>query len=181
MTAHGKSTTAADYIYVDDADSLRDVCAQLARAPRFALDTEFVGERSYVPALELIQVATDDMVALIDCRAVPSLEPVFGLLADAKIEKVLHAGQQDLELFTSLTGKAPTPVIDTQVAAAMGGFGAQVGYAQIVERLAGVVVDKSETLTDWSRRPLTKAQLAYAVDDVRYLLDVYRKLSTKKP
>lgn len=176
MTAHHKSAPTGAYTYVDDAESLRAVCAQLAKARRFALDTEFVGERSYVPALELIQVATDDLVALIDCRAVPSLEPVFALLADAKVEKVLHAGQQDLELFTSLTGRAPAPVIDTQVAAAMGGFGAQVGYAQIVERLIGVVVDKSETLTDWSRRPLTKAQLAYAVDDVRYLLEVYAKL-----
>jgi ribonuclease D len=176
MTAQGKPAAAGTHIYVDDADGLRRVCTQLSRASRFALDTEFVGERSYVPALELIQVATDDLVALIDCRAVPSLEPVFALLADAKVEKVLHAGQQDLELFTSLTGKAPTPVIDTQVAAAMAGYGAQVGYAQIVERLVGVVVDKSETLTDWSRRPLTKAQLAYAVDDVRYLLEVYTKL-----
>jgi ribonuclease D len=156
--------------YVDDEAALRKVCAHLAKAHRFALDTEFVGERTYVPALELIQVATADEVALIDCRAVPSLAPFFELLVEPKVEKVLHAGQQDLDLFHSLTGAAPTPVFDTQVAAALAGFGAQVGYAQLVERLLGVTVDKSETLTDWSRRPLTKAQLAYAVDDVRYLL-----------
>ena len=177
MTAHGRAAPpSAPYTYVADAESLRAVCEQWARAPRVALDTEFVGERSYVPVLELIQIATADLVALIDCRAVPSLDPVFALLADAGVEKVLHAGQQDLELFTSLTGRAPTPVIDTQVAAAMAGFGAQVGYAQLVERLLGVTVDKSETLTDWSRRPLTKAQLAYAVDDVRYLLEAHAKL-----
>ena len=156
--------------YVDDDAALRRVCTQLAAAPRFALDTEFVGERTYVPALELIQVATGEMVALIDCRAVSSLTPFFEVLAAPTVEKVLHAGQQDLDLFHSLTGVAPTPILDTQVAAALGGYGAQVGYAQLVERLIGVTVDKSETLTDWSRRPLTKAQLAYAVDDVRYLL-----------
>lgn len=177
MTPHGKGAVAGPAAtYVDSAETLQAVCAQLAKARRFALDTEFVGERTYVPVLELIQVATDDLVALIDCRAVPSLEPVFGVLADPKIEKVLHAGQQDLELFTSLTGCAPAPVIDTQVAAAMAGHGAQVGYAQLIERLVGVIVDKSETLTDWSRRPLTEAQLAYAVDDVRYLLPAYVKL-----
>jgi len=156
--------------YVDNDAALRRVCANLAAAPRFALDTEFVGERTYVPALELIQVATADEVALIDCRAVSSLEPFFAVLAAPGVEKVLHAGQQDLDLFHSLTGGAPAPILDTQVAAALGGYGAQVGYAQLVERLLGVTVDKSETLTDWSRRPLTKAQLAYAVDDVRYLL-----------
>lgn len=156
--------------YVDTDDALQRVCAHLAAAPRFALDTEFVGERTYVPALELIQVATGEQVALIDCRAVSSLEPFFAVLATADVEKVFHAGQQDLDLFHSLTGSAPTPILDTQVAAALGGYGAQVGYAQLVERLLGVTVDKSETLTDWSRRPLTKAQLAYAIDDVRYLL-----------
>ena len=167
------------YTYVDAAATLRAVCERLAKTERFALDTEFVGERTYLPVLELIQVATPDETALIDCRAVPSLEPFFKVLADAKIEKVLHAGQQDLELFYSLTGRAPSPIIDTQVAAALAGYGAQVGYAQLVERLLDVAVEKSETLTDWSRRPLTKAQLAYAVDDVRHLLGVYEKLRAK--
>jgi ribonuclease D len=165
--------------YVESAAGLRAVCEHLAQAERFALDTEFVGERTYVPALELIQVATPAHTALIDCRAVPSLEPFFAVLADPCIEKVLHAGQQDLELFFSLTGRSPAPIIDTQVAAAMAGYGAQVGYAQLVERLLDVAVEKSETLTDWSRRPLTSSQLAYAVDDVRYLLPVYEKLRAR--
>ena len=165
--------------YVDGAAGLRSVCDHLAKAERVALDTEFVGERTYVPALELIQVATPGQTALIDCRAVPSLEPFFAVLANPQVEKVLHAGQQDLELFYSLTGRAPAPVTDTQLAAAMAGCGAQVGYAQLVERLLGVAVEKSETLTDWSRRPLTKAQLAYAVDDVRYLLALYDTLRAR--
>ncbi|MGD9763405.1 MAG: ribonuclease D [Candidatus Binatia bacterium] len=162
--------------YVERADALDALCDQLARAARFAIDTEFVGERSYAPALELIQVATGDRVALIDCRAVERLEPVFALLADPGIEKVFHAGQQDLELFQTLSGRAPATIVDTQVAAAMLGYGAQIGYAQLVERVLGTAVDKSETLTDWSRRPLTAAQLAYAADDVRHLLPLYAAL-----
>jgi ribonuclease D len=173
-TAESRAVT-----YVDSAARLRTVCEHLAGVERFALDTEFVGERTYVPALELIQVATPAEMALIDCRAVPALDPFFAILTDHRIEKVMHAGQQDLELFQSLTGGPPAPIIDTQVAAAMAGYGAQVGYAQLVERLLGVAVEKSETLTDWSHRPLTKAQLAYAVDDVRYLLPVYEKLRAR--
>ncbi len=162
-------------VYVDDAASLRAVCKHLASVERFGLDTEFVGERTYVPQLELIQVATPVEVALIDCRAVPALEPFYELLWNPAIEKIVHAGQQDLELFNSLTGRVPTPVIDTQVASAMVGYGAQAGYAQLVERVLGVAVEKSETLTDWSHRPLTPAQIAYAVDDVRHLLPVYEQ------
>ncbi len=174
-----QSAESRDFTYVDSAARLRTVCEHLAGVERFALDTEFVGERTYVPALELIQVATPSELALIDCRAVPALDPFFTVLTDTRVEKVMHAGQQDLELFQSLTGRPPAPIIDTQVAAAMAGYGAQVGYAQLVERLAGVAVEKSETLTDWSRRPLTKAQLAYAVDDVRYLLPIYEKLRAR--
>jgi ribonuclease D len=179
MTGHVRAAGDLTVTYVDSAATLRGVCERLAETDRFALDTEFVGERTYVPALELIQVATPTETALIDCRAVSSLQPFFAVLNDPNIEKVLHAGQQDLELFYSLTGRAPTPIVDTQVAAAMAGYGAQVGYAQLVERLLNVSVEKSETLTDWSRRPLTKAQLAYAVDDVRYLLPVYEQLRAR--
>lgn len=168
----GPSAAAPEHrvTYIDSAAGLDEACARLADVPRFALDTEFVGERTYVPVLELIQVSTGDATWLIDCRAVPALDAFFPLLLAPGIEKVLHAGQQDLDLFHSLTGAAPAPIIDTQLAAAMAGFGAQVGYAQLIERLLGETVEKSETLTDWSRRPLTKAQLAYAIDDVRHLL-----------
>lgn len=161
---------------MDDRRALRTLCERLAAEKRVGIDTEFVGERTYVPQLELIQVATAERTALIDCRAVGSLEPFFALLLDRHIEKVLHAGQQDIELFHGLIGRTPAPLVDTQVAAAMAGYGAQPGYADLVERLLGVTVEKSETLTDWSRRPLTAAQLAYAVDDVRHLLPLYDHL-----
>ena len=162
--------------YVDDEKSLGVLCAHLATVQRFALDTEFVGERTYTPQLELIQVATTSQVALIDCRAVPSLQGFFVPLCDEHIDKILHAGQQDLGLFENLIGRVPTPVVDTQVASAMAGYGAQPGYAQLVEGILGLTMEKTETLTDWSRRPLTPAQLSYAADDVRYLLPLYEGL-----
>src|SRR3954465_8555371 len=97
-----QSAESGNVTYVDSAARLRTVCEHLAGVDRFALDTEFVGERTYVPALELIQVATPSQMALIDCRAVPALDPFFAVLTDPRIEKVMHAGQQDLELFQSL-------------------------------------------------------------------------------
>jgi len=165
--------------YVDSAAGLSRVCEHLATVERFALDTEFVGERSYFPKLEMVQVATDERVALIDCSAVSDLGPLFAILADEKIEKILHAAQQDLDLFKSLAGAFPRPVIDTQMASAMAGYGAQVGYAQLLERLLGVALEKTETLSDWSRRPLSKAQLEYAADDVRYLLPLHDELRAR--
>lgn len=159
--------------YVASVDALAAVCAHLSTVDRFALDTEFVGERTYAPQLELIQVATSSQFALIDCQAVTDLDGFLAVLFDPRIEKVVHAGQQDIELFNALSGRALTPVFDTQVAAAMAGYGAQPGYAHLVERMLGVTLEKTETLTDWSRRPLTRAQIAYAVDDVRYLLPLY--------
>lgn len=166
-------------MHVDNARLLSEVCSHLAGTRRFALDTEFVGERTYYPKLELIQVASREQVALIDCRAVEDLGPFFEILANRRIQKILHAAQQDLELFESLTGELPKPVIDTQVASALAGYGAQVGYAQLAEKLLGVSLEKSETLSDWSHRPLSKAQLAYAVDDVRYLLPLYEKVRAR--
>jgi len=162
--------------YVDGSAGLAEVCQHLAGVDRFGLDTEFLGERSYVPQLELIQVATAHRLAVLDCRALPDLDPFFAVLTNPDIEKVLHSGQQDIELFHRLCGNVPRPIFDTQVAAAMAGYGAQPGYANLVERLLDVSLEKTERLTDWSRRPLTRAQLAYAVDDVRYLLPLYARL-----
>lgn len=166
-------------VHVTDAKTLGEVCEHLSGTRRFALDTEFVGERTYYPKLELIQVASREQVALIDCRAVENLKPFFEILSNRRIQKVLHAAQQDVELFEGLTGELPGSVIDTQIASALAGYGAQVGYAQLAEKLLGVALEKSETLSNWSHRPLSKAQLAYAVDDVRYLLPLYEKLRAR--
>jgi ribonuclease D len=179
MTGPSAAESSSAFVYVDSAARLSAICEHLASVERFGLDTEFVGERTYVPQLELIQVATPTQCALIDCQAVQDLRPFFAIVCDAAIEKVLHAGQQDLEIFFTLCGKVPSPVFDVQVAAAMAGLGAQCGYAQVADRLLGVTIEKTETLTDWSHRPLTPAQLDYASDDVRYLLPVYEELKRR--
>lgn len=167
---------AASPQYVARKPELKRLCRRLLAVGRFGLDTEFVGERSYLPRLELIQVATAEECALVDCRAVSDLDPFFEILANPAVEKVVHAGRQDLELFYRLSGTVPAPVFDVQLAAAMVGYGAQPGYGPLVERLLGVTLEKSETLTDWSQRPLTPEQIAYAADDVRYLLPLYERL-----
>ncbi|GIW40001.1 MAG: ribonuclease D [Candidatus Binatia bacterium] len=163
-------------LFVDDARGLEELARRLRREPAIGLDTEFVGERTYTPVLELVQVSTREGTAVVDCRAVGDPGPLFEVLHDPKIEKVLHAGQQDLEILYRLSGKVPAPVFDTQIAAAMVGLGYQPGYASLVERLLHTRLEKTETLTDWSRRPLSPAQLAYAHADVRYLLPLREKL-----
>ncbi len=162
--------------YITDRRTLQNFVQRLSEQDRIALDTEFVGEDSFVPRLELIQVAAGPLSAVIDFPAVGSLDDFGVLLADARIEKVVHAGRQDLELFYTHTGKVPAPIFDTQVAAAMVGYGTQIAYAQLVQRVVGVKLTKAHTFTNWSQRPLSKEQLAYALDDVHYLLAVHTHL-----
>ena len=169
-------TPPADGMYVRDAAGLEALCERIRGAPVVALDTEFVGENSYYPLLEVVQVGIDGFAALIDFQAVPRLDPLFPVLHDPAVEKVFHAGSQDLEIFLSLAGKPVTPVFDTQVGAAMVGYGPQIGYAKLVEQITRRHLKKSQTVTDWSRRPLTPAQISYALDDVRHLLPVHRHL-----
>lgn len=164
-------------MYVNTPEKLAALCQRLRGVERFALDTEFVSERSYRPTLEIIQVAAPGVEAIIDYRAVRELDCFFDLLADPAIEKVLHAGIQDLEIFYRLSGRMSSPIFDTQVAAAMLGYGAQPGYSSLVEKLVGARVDKSETLSDWSRRPLTAGQREYALEDVRHLLPMRERLA----
>ncbi len=165
--------------YVRDLKSLEQLVGQLRGATRLAVDTEFVRERQYYPQLEIVQVASETVEAIIDFRALGTLGPFSEILSDPATLKVFHAGSQDLEIFFNLTGTVPAPLFDTQVAAAMVGLGAQVGYARLVEALTGVPLKKLETLTDWSRRPLSSGQIEYALNDVRYLLAVHSKLEER--
>ena len=162
--------------YIVDSHGLRELCARLRDSDRFAFDTEFVGDDSFVPRLELIQIAVGDHAAVIDFPAVGSLECLAEVLGDPRIEKVVHAGRQDLELFHSHAGQLTSPVFDTQVAAAMVGYGTQMAYAQLVARVLGTKLAKSHTLTNWSQRPLTPEQLTYALEDVQYLLPLHDHL-----
>jgi ribonuclease D len=151
---------------------------RLRGADRLALDTEFMRERTYHPQLCLVQIATDADCLLIDPLAGLDLRPLHELLQERQRPKILHAARQDLEVLSRSGGAVPGPLFDTQIAAALLGYPAQVGYAELVARQVGHSIDKGQTRTDWSRRPLTAAQLAYAADDVRHLLTLHAELKS---
>jgi len=171
--------TSAPIQYITDRRGLESLCRTLDQSPRLALDTEFVGEETFVPRLELIQVATEKTAAIIDFPAVQadgSLDAFWHLVCRSDVEKIVHAGRQDLDLFAAHAGQIPKPFFDTQIAAAMVGYGAQVAYANLVHRLHGTKLDKAHTFTNWSARPLSRAQLTYALGDVQYLLSIHEHL-----
>lgn len=153
--------------------------AETRAGGRFGLDTEFLREKTYRARLCLVQVATAEGVYLLDPLADLPLEPLAGLIADPAIEVIVHAGRQDFELFYERYGAVPRGVFDVQVAAAFAGLGASLPYGRLVEALSGTALVKGESYTDWCRRPLTSAQLSYAADDVRYLMEMSDKLRDK--
>jgi len=159
---------------------LERLVARLRRHDTIALDTEFERERTYWPKLQLIQVAVPDEVAAVDPLALAGdLGPILDLVNDPSIRKVTHAGRQDAEIFWNITGSPPQNLYDTQIAAALVGLGEQSGYASLVQRLLKVRLKKTERVTDWGRRPLSDSQVEYALDDVRYLLEVTRRLDER--
>jgi len=164
---------------ITTAERLADAAAAWARAPWLALDTEFLREDTYHPQLCLVQVNDGHSNACIDALALPepTLHPLWALLGAAGPRKVLHAASQDLEIFVRHSGAAVTPLFDTQIAAALLGYGDQLGYAALIERLLGVQLDKSLTRTDWSRRPLRPAEIEYAAADVHYLAEIHGTLT----
>lgn len=163
---------------VKTEEDLLALCGDLRAAGRFALDTEFLGERSYVPRLCLIQVATAEFIALIDSLAVRHLQPFWDLVSDPAIEVVLHAAREDLRLAYYGGGRVvPQNIFDTQIAAGLVGLAQYpLSYARLTEALMGVRLSKGETRSEWDRRPLSPEQIAYARDDVRYLLPIADKL-----
>ncbi len=144
-----------------------------------AIDTEFEREKTFYPELCLLQIANTEMVAVIDPLSVENLQPLFDLIYDRSITKVFHAARQDLEIFFNLQGAVPQPLFDTQIAAPLIGYDEQMGYANLVNHMLGIALGKAHTRTDWKRRPLQKAQLQYAADDVIYLGQIYCLLMKK--
>lgn len=160
-------------LFVDTPQALADLAAQLAGSEWLALDTEFIREKTYWPKLCLIQVSNGKVAAGIDVLALTDLKPLLDVLFDGHIIKVFHAARQDLEIFLHDWGQIPLPLFDTQPAAALLGHGDQIGYAKLVMAVLGVDLPKDQSRTDWSLRPLDKAQLRYALDDVIYLGQLY--------
>jgi ribonuclease D len=156
---------------------LQGLCQELAEKEFVAVDTEFMRETTYWPRLCLIQAAAPGVEAVIDPLA-PGLDlgPFLGLTADDRVLKVFHAARQDLEIFQKLGGALPRPVFDTQIAAMAAGYGDSVAYDALVQQVLKRRLDKSSRFTDWSRRPLSDSQLAYALADVTHLRDLFPRL-----
>lgn len=158
-------------------EQLEEFLGQARTGEPVALDMEFERERTYRPILQLVQLATRDRAVIVDPLEVEDLGPLWDLVADPSIPILFHAGRQDLEIFWHESGgMIPHNLIDTQIAAALLGMGEQVGYADLVRRMLDVHLKKGERTTDWGRRPLSDAQLKYAMDDVLYLHEVGDKL-----
>ena len=163
-------------MYVTDTESLAGLVKQLRAAPCVAIDTEFMREKTYFARLCLIQLASEDVAAIVDPLEVEDLSPLKELLIDPNVVKIFHAGSQDLEIFYRLFGVATTPIFDSQVAATLAGFPQQVGYGALVKEVMGVTLDKGDTYTDWAKRPLSDTQIEYALNDVRFLPEIRRRL-----
>ena len=160
-------------MYISTDAELAEFCTRAAAFDAIAVDTEFLRERTYHPRLCLVQVATPDECAVIDPLAVKDAAPLAALMCDPGTVKVFHACSQDMEVLLQALGTLPAPIFDTQVAATFLGERLQVSYNGLVQTFCGVNLPKSESLTDWSRRPLTPQQIEYALDDVRYLIRAY--------
>ncbi len=172
-------TTGDEIGWVAGNETLERLVAVLKRTSVAAVDTEFVREKTYYPQLCLIQIATRDDVACVDCLAPLDLTPVFAELFRPDFTWVLHSARQDLEVIWQRTGRAPPQLIDTQIAAALCGFAPQIGLETLLERTLGIELGESYARTDWSRRPLPAAPLAYALDDVRHLLAAWDRLEAQ--
>ena len=165
---------------ITDSTSLAAFCRRQEETEFITVDTEFLRDNSYWPKLCLIQVGGPEEAVAVDTLVEGlDVEPLLGLLENPNILKVFHSGRQDLEIFYHLIGRLPAPIFDTQVAAMVCGFGDSVGYETLARQLAGARIDKASRFTDWSRRPLTKRQIDYALADVIHLRKVYRKIKTQ--
>ena len=166
---------------IQDSAGVAGVCARMRREPFITVDTEFMRDRTYWPQLCLVQLGGENEAVAIDPLAPGiDLSPLVDLLLDRQVIKVLHACRQDMEIFYHLCGKdLPRPIFDTQVAAMVCGFGEEVGYETLVNKLAKAKLDKSSRFTDWSKRPLSARQIAYALGDVTHLRLIFEKLAKR--
>ena len=165
------------HLWIDRPDALREHLAALP--DRIGLDTEFVRERTWWPVLALVQVAIDDAVLLVDPTVAGMPEAIAELLRNDRVLKIMHSPSEDLVAFGHSCGALPTPLFDTQAAAALAGLGAGLGYQKLVQTALDVALEKGETRSDWLRRPLSASQCEYAADDVRHLAALHDLLRDK--
>jgi ribonuclease D len=163
---------------ISKTEDLAAICERMAQHSFVTVDTEFLRESTYYPLLCVAQIASPDEAVVIDALAPGiDLKPFFELLSNEKVLKVFHAARQDIEIVWNMAKSIPHPIFDSQVAAMVLGYGDSISYDQLVQRITGDALDKSHRFTDWTRRPLSEAQIKYAISDVTHLRDVYLNLS----
>jgi ribonuclease D len=173
---NSQNTPSLKRQYIQDQNSLNELCQQLEKSTVLAIDTEFVRTRTLYPKLGLLQVNNGEYLALIDPITIEDLSPFWALLTNENICKVLHACSEDLEVFLTAANCKPVNLVDSQVMMSFLGHGLSMGYAAMIQHFIGIELDKSESRTDWTKRPLTDRQLTYAQADVEHLFDVYPKI-----
>jgi ribonuclease D len=174
MTIAIRSAATVPMHPITTTSQLADACRRMASHPFVTIDTEFLRETTYYPLLCVAQMASPKEAVVIDALAGGiDLAPFYALMGNEKVMKVFHAARQDIEIIWHAAKLIPHPIFDTQVAAMVLGHGDSISYDQLVQRITGDRLDKSHRFTDWSRRPLSDAQLAYAISDVTHLRDVY--------
>ncbi len=179
MTEPDRVRFAATMDLITTTDDLAAVCSRMAKHPFVTIDTEFLRETTYYPLLCVAQMASPEEAVVIDALATGiDLAPFFLLMGNESVVKVFHAARQDIEIVWNMAKTIPHPIVDTQVAAMVLGYGDSISYDQLVQRITGDALDKSHRFTDWTRRPLSDAQVAYALSDVTHLRDVYLKLAS---
>ena len=166
-------------MYIANQESFEAFLDRARSSSVLAIDTEFLREKTYYAKLCLVQLATDDEVAIVDPFKIDDLSAMAAVLEDENVMKVFHAAGQDLEIIWHEVGCMPKPLFDTQVAAALLGHTQQIGYGALVHAVCGVQLKKIDSFTDWSRRPLSDSQLDYAADDVVYLPRMYNRMRSE--
>ncbi len=160
--------------------ALEDACRRFANHAYVTVDTEFLRETTFWPKLCVIQIASDDEAVAVDGLAEGlDLTAFFDLMKNPSVMKVFHAARQDVEIIWNLDKSIPKPLFDTQVAAMVCGYGDQVSYSELVQSICKLSIDKSSRFTDWTRRPLSQAQVEYAIADVTHLRDIYKELNAR--
>lgn len=161
---------------IEKQTELKDLCRHIDETRLAAFDLEFIPERTYFPILCLVQVNVGDTAYLVDPFSVDDLTDLFKRVADETVRCIFHAGSQDLELIYSLSGYVPRNVFDTQIGAGFAGYGYSAGYRRLLADILGVQISKTESFSDWQSRPLTEAQIDYAVSDVIHLIPLYNRI-----
>ncbi|MDP9088819.1 MAG: ribonuclease D [Pseudomonadota bacterium] len=168
-----------DAIWIDRSDALQELASSLQAQASIGVDTEFLRERTFFPKLCLLQLSAAGRIWCVDTLQLANLDALMPVLTAPATRKIIHSARQDLEAIYLTAMQVLSPVFDTQIAAAAVGLKPQVGYAELVKTLLNVTIPKGQTRTDWSKRPLTRAQLEYAADDVLYLGDIADQLTQR--